>query len=489
MQNPENSFSPLLIDQQIEHPATSLPRGEAHLIQDLQVMYGQENSAAINRVWTRLALRQHEQHALPQERQIPENISSLRQREAHRVQRKREPRQASALARRVSLLAALLAVTLLVGSLALVFTLTRGGTAAGLRVSSASGWGKVIHIQTMQDSGFNGLAWSPDSKRIAASNRVTTTNLVRIWDAATGQHLVTVPIHEFVNTLAWSPDSQQVAIVTGQSVFIADGQTGQILRTFPAQSQSSAAVASGRVPLSSLLPTSGGAELRGIAWSPDGSQIAVSFFGSTSGSSVLVWNVQSGALVRLPLKSNSGVEGISWSSDGKYIAADTFQMKYTDPLSQRGVIAWNVATRQMVLQKDTGSLPDINVVLAWQPGTHTLAQIGVVKAGSGYTTAILIFDGTSGKMLKRLVVPVSDVLAWSPDGKYLAYTSPIDLAKGNTAKILDASNWSTAYTYKTDKNLIEELAWSPNGRYIATGETVVEDRASVGVVRVWTTLD
>ena len=489
MQNPENSLSPLLIDQQIEHPATSLPRGEAHLSHDLQVMYDQENSAAINRVWTRLALQRHGQPALPQERQFPENISSLRQREEHRVQRKREPRQASALARRLSLLAALLAVTLLVGSLALVFALLRGSTAAGLRVPSASGWGKLVHIQTMQDFGFNGLAWSPDSKRIAASNRATSTNLVRIWDATTGQHLVTVPIHEFVNTLAWSPDSQQVAIVTGQSVFIVDGQTGQILHTLPGQFQSSAPVTSGRVPLSSLLPGSSGAELRGVAWSPDGSQIAISAFGSTSGSSVLVWNVQSGAMFRLPLQSNRGIEGVSWSSGGKYIAADTFQLTYTDPLSQSGVIVWNAATRQMILQKDTGSLPDINVVLAWQPGTHILAQIGVVKAGSGYTTAILIFDGTSGKMLKRLVVPVSDVLAWSPDGKYLAYTSPIDLAQGNAAKILDASNWNTVYTYKSGKNLINKLAWSPDGHSIATGETVVEDRTSVGVVRVWTTLD
>jgi WD40 repeat protein len=143
----------------------------------------------------------------------------------------------------------------------------------------------------------------------------------------------------------------------------------------------------------------------------------------------------------------------------------------------------------MILQKDTGSLPDVNVVVAWQPGTQNLAQIGVVKSGSGYATAILIFDGTTGKTLKQLVVPASDVLTWSPDGKYLAYTSPVDLEKGNTAQILDASNWSAVYTYKNDKNTINELAWSPNGHSIATGETVVENNGSMGVVRVWATLD
>ena len=490
MQNPENSFSPMSIDQQIEHPATSLPRGEAHLVHDLQVMYDQENSAAINRVWTRLAFQRSHQQALPQWRPGPESISSLKQRAANPVRRKRDPRQANALVRRLSLLAALLVVTLLVGSLALVFALSRGNdTANGLPVYPTSGWGKVVYVQTMKDFGFNGLAWSPDGKRVAASNRATTTNVVRIWDATTGQHLVTVPIHEFINTIAWSPDSQRVAIATNQNLFIADGQTGHVLRTLPVPSQSSTWISSGMTPLSSRFPISGGGELRGIAWSPDGSQVAVSSFGSSSGSSVLVWNLQTGTLVRLPLQSNHGIEGVSWSSDGKYIAADTFQMAYTDPLVQRGVVVWDAATWHVVLQMDTGSLPDLNVVVAWQPGTHNLAQIGVVKAGSGYTTAILLFDGTTGKMLKTLVVPVSDVLTWSPDGKYLAYTSPIDLQRGNTAQILDVSNWRTVYTYRYNKNLINALAWSPNGHYIATGETVIENSANVGVVRVWTALD
>ena len=489
MQNPENAFSPLLVDQQIEYPTPSLPRGEAHLIHDLQAMYDQENSATIDRVWMRLAHQQPETRALPQRGQSSERISPLQQGDVDSVQRKHEPRQATIFIRRLNLLAALLVVALLLGSLTLVFALLRGGMATGMPFGSASGWGKIAYVQTMPDFGFNGLAWSPDSKRVAASNRATATNSVRIWDATTGQHLVKVQMHDFVNTLSWSPDSQQVAIATGQNIVVVDAQTGHILRTLTAPSQSSAFVSSGVVLLSSRFPISGGPGLRAISWSPDGSQIAASFFGASTGSSVLVWNLQTGALFRLPVQSNNGIEGVSWSSDGKYLAADTFQVKLTDPLSQRGVVVWNVATRQMILQKDTGSLPDVNVVVAWQPGTQNLAQIGVVKSGSGYATAILIFDGTTGKTLKQLVVPASDVLTWSPDGKYLAYASPVDLEKGNTAQILDASNWSAVYTYKNDKNTINELAWSPNGHSIATGETVVENNGSMGVVRVWATLD
>lgn len=489
MQDPENSFSPLLIDQQIEHPAASLPRGEAHLVHDLQAMYDQQNSAAVNRVWTRLALQRSRQPASAQREQRPAHISSLGLRDARPGQRKRELRQASAFAQRLSLLAAVLVVALLVGSLAVVFALSRGNQASGQPIYPTSGWGEIVYVQTMQDAGFNGLSWSPDSKRIAASNRMSTSNLVRIWDATTGQHLVAVPIGEFVTTLAWSPDSKQVAIATARSVLIVDGQSGKVLRTLPVSARSFAPASAGMVPFASFLPSSSGRELRGLAWSPDGSQLAASSFDIVSGNSVLIWNLSTGALSRLPVQSSQGVEGVSWSSDGKYIAADTFQMVQTDPLVQRGVTVWNATTRQVVLQKNTGSLPDLNVVVTWQPGTHNLAQIGVVKTGSGYKSAILVFDGLSGQMLKELVVPVSDVLAWSPDGKYLAYTAPVDLAKGNAATIVSASNWRAVYTYKTGKHLLNALAWSPNGHYIATGETVLENNSYVGVVRVWVALD
>jgi WD40 repeat protein len=445
MKHPENDFPPVSIDQQIDHPPSSLPRGEAYLIHDLQAMYEQDNRAAISRVWTSLSSQQSRQHTLPQRKPGPESFSLLKERDVYPVQRKQEPRQENIFVRRLNLLAALLVVVLLVGALTLVFALLRVGT-------------------------------------------------------TTGQHLITVPVQEFVNTLVWSPNSQQVAIETDQSILIVDGQTGYVLHTLPGPSQSSAFASSGVMPLASRFPASGGPGLRGIAWSPDGNQIAASFFGdsaspslgnSTESPAVLVWDLKTGEMSRLPVKGNNDLLGeISWSSNGEYIAADIFQTAYTtDPLSQSGVVVWKVATRQMILQKNTGSLPDVNLTLAWQPGTLNLAQIGVVRAVSSSATAILIFDGTTGKMLKQLIVPVSGVLTWSPDGKYLAYTSPADVEKGNTAQILDTSTWRVVYTYKDDQNIIDELAWSPNGHFIATGETVVQNNASIGVVRVWEALD
>jgi WD40 repeat protein len=492
MHDPEQSFSPLLIDQQIERPTDLLAREEAHLVHHLQAMYDQENNDAIDRVWIRLGLQQSRYAASSHPEQPSVRISTPVLQEAQGIQRQHKVRQASAFARRLSPLVAVLVVALLLGSLAFAFMLSRGGSAFGWPGSSTASWGRIVSAQTMHDAGFNGLSWSPDSKRIAASTRMSSGNSVRIWDATNGQHLVTVSIPAFVDTLAWSPDSEQVAVATNQNIFIVDGQSGQVVRTLPvpAPSQSFTPAKTGLIPLSIFLPGSGGSGLRGLSWSPDGGHLAATFFGSPSGSSVLIWDPGTGTLSRLPVQRNQGVEGgVSWSSDGNYLAADTFQMAATDPLVQSGVTVWSVATHRVVLQKPTGSLPDLNTMLAWQPGTHTLAQIGVVKVGGKYMSALLIFDGVNGQMRKELTVPISDVLSWSPDGKYLAYVAPVDLTKGNTATILKVSNWRVVYVYKAGHNLLNALSWSPDGHYIATGETVLENNSYIGVVKVWVALD
>lgn len=138
MYDSENDFPPMLIDQQLDHPAASLPRGDARLIQDLQALYNQERRATIDRVWSRLVSQRAARsdqvvartfHA--QGRSLEEN---LRMEPMNRTlpARRRLPRL-------LSLVAAVLVSVVLVGSMALVFTsLRNNNTGTGAQGTTPS---------------------------------------------------------------------------------------------------------------------------------------------------------------------------------------------------------------------------------------------------------------------------------------------------------------------------------------------------------------
>ena len=58
--------------------------------------------------------------------------------------------------------------------------------------------------------GVEAVAWSPDGRRIASSGAYDGT--VQVWDAATGQALMTYRGHtDWVEAVAWSPDGRRIA--------------------------------------------------------------------------------------------------------------------------------------------------------------------------------------------------------------------------------------------------------------------------------------
>jgi WD40 repeat protein len=90
--------------------------------------------------------------------------------------------------------------------------------------------GSSLLIYTGHTAAVNGVAWSPDGKRIASASSDHTVN---VWSATTGETLLTYKGHlKEVWDVGWAPDATR--IVTGSAdntARVCDGNTAKPLQT------------------------------------------------------------------------------------------------------------------------------------------------------------------------------------------------------------------------------------------------------------------
>jgi WD40 repeat protein len=304
---------------------------------------------------------------------------------------------------------------------------------AALSLSTASGnavklWdansGQELLTMVGHTAWVAGLAFSPDGKRLASTSLDGT---VRIWSLTPGGETITVlaPPVGYGNRVVYSPNGQEFATNGGDgTATIWNAHTGQSRLTLRGHD----------------------AEVMNMAFSPDGKRFATASLDATA----IVWDSVTGTKLFTLSGHKAGVRDIAFSPDGKLIATGGFD---------NTARIWD-ATTGAELRKITG---------------HEGIVTGVAFSPDGARLATASTDGTAkiwevktGNLIFTLVGHASGVvdIAYSPDGKKMA------TASGDaTAKIWDATTGNESLTLTGHSAELRPVAFSPDGKYLATGST------------------
>ena len=282
----------------------------------------------------------------------------------------------------------------------------------------------------LEGSSVTSVQWSPNGGTIVSGS---DDNLVRVWDAVTGNCLQTLTGHTIlVTSVAHSPDGTH--ILSGSwdsSIKIWDAVTGNCLQTLTGHTY----------------------EVFSVAYSPDGAHI----LSGSSDKTIRVWDAVTGNCLQTLTGHTDFVYGVAYSPDGTHILSGS---------RDSSIRVWDAATGNC-LQTLTGHTSWVWSVAYSPDGAHILS-------GSEDNT-IKIWDAVTGNCLQTLTGHTRGVnsVAYSPDGAHILSGS-LD----HTIKIWDAVTGNCLQTLTGHTDSVESVAYSPDGAHILSGSM---DKT----IRVW----
>ena len=323
----------------------------------------------------------------------------------------------------------------------------------GLQSHQADRKGSALHfpaIGTLRSS-YEGhsnyvvtIAWEPHGKRIVSAGGDGTA---RVWNADTGQHLLTYRRHSptgirakttwasTIYNVTWSPDGKLIASSgDGKQVNVWNPNTGGTVQTYKEHT--------------GLL-----SNVFALAWSPDSSHIASACSSASIDKTVHVWDVKTGKTVvrydtRLGITPNFSVLALAWAPDGSRIASTC---------GDRTIRVWDAMIGSDMARCHVRA--DYVSDIAWSPDSTLIAAAAT-------DATVQVWDAASGNVVLTYGGHIDSVraVAWSPDGTVIASAS-----NDKTVQVWDSATANHLFTFKEHDGWVTSVAWSPDGSRIASG--------------------